>query len=320
MDDLLAAPAPIPLPPASIAVSDPAELIARRPDIRAAERRLAAANARVGVAEAARFPRLSFMGILGLGGTDPEDVFDVANLSTIALPRLQWSLLDFGRTAAAIDQAQAARGEADARYRDVVLRALQDAEQSLQRFGQHRINVAALTQISRQADTAAELNQQRFTAGAIGRSDLNLALRQRAQARANLSRAVAEMTTSWVAIQKSLGLGWRAEATPCARARLIAGSGRTGHSLPIFSRGASARYRAQRDRSPRRRRPVRGAPRSGRPRYPARRSGLRRVHVEEDPAPTAARLQGHPRISGRATPSWRHIAGCPHLAALGWKP
>ncbi len=214
MDDLLAAPAPIPLPPASIAVSDPAELIARRPDIRAAERRLAAANARVGVAEAARFPRLSFMGILGLGGTDPEDVFDVANLSTIALPRLQWSLLDFGRTAAAIDQAQAARGEADARYRDVVLRALQDAEQSLQRFGQHRINVAALTQISRQADTAAELNQQRFTAGAIGRSDLNLALRQRAQARANLSRAVAAMTTSWVAIQKSLGLGWRAWATP----------------------------------------------------------------------------------------------------------
>lgn len=215
LDDLLATTAPIPLPPASVAVSDPAALIARRPDIRAAERRLAAANARIGVAAAARFPRLSFMGILGLGGADPQDVFDLSNLSTIALPRLQWSLLDFGRTAASIEQAEAGRGEADARYRDVVLRALQDAEQSLARFGQHRANVAALAQISRQADTAASLNQQRFAAGAISRPELNLALRQEAQARANLNQSLAAMTASWVAIQKSLGLGWRAasEAT-----------------------------------------------------------------------------------------------------------
>lgn len=211
LDDLLATAAPIPLPPASVAVSDPAALLARRPDIRAAERRLAAANARVGVAAAARFPRVSFRGILGLGGSNPRDVFDLSNLSTIALPQLQWSLLDFGRTEASLDQAEAARSEADARYRDVVLRALQDAEQSLARFSQHRVNVAALAQISRQADTAAELNQQRFCAGVISRSELNLALRQKAQARTNLNRSLAAMTTSWVAIQKSLGLGWRAE-------------------------------------------------------------------------------------------------------------
>lgn len=63
---------------------------------------------------------------------------------------------------------------------------------------------------------------------------------------------------------------------------------------------------------------MRGAPRSGRPRHPARRSGLRRVHVEEDPAPTA---RGSTDIRGsrisRATPSWRDIAPCPHLTALG---
>src|SRR3546814_17815274 len=62
----------VPLPPEQVAVGDPPNLVARRPDIRAAERSLEAATARIGVAEAARFPTLSFMGILGPGGTSPE--------------------------------------------------------------------------------------------------------------------------------------------------------------------------------------------------------------------------------------------------------
>ncbi len=169
---------------------------------------LAAANARIGVAEAARFPKLSFMGILGLGGSQPDDILDPGNLSTIALPRLQWNLLDFGRTAASIDQAVSARDEAEERYREIVLGALRDAEQALARFGQQRANVAALAQIRRQADTAAELNEQRHAAGVISLGDLNNSIRQRQQARANLDRAIAAMTNSWIAIQKSLGLGW----------------------------------------------------------------------------------------------------------------
>lgn len=208
LDALLATKADIPLPPARVAVADPAALIARRPDVRAAERTLAAANARIGVADAARFPKLSFMGILGLGGSQPDDIFDLGNLSAIALPRLQWNLLDFGRTAASIDQAEGARDEASARYREVVLGALRDAEQSLARFGQQRANVAALAQIHRQADTAAKLNEQRRAAGVISQADFNTSIRQREQARANLDRAVAAMTNGWIAIQKSLGLGW----------------------------------------------------------------------------------------------------------------
>lgn len=215
LDAVLAAKADIPLPPEQVAVGDPASLIARRPDVRAAERTLAAANARIGVAEAARFPKLSFMGILGLGGSQPDDIFDLGNLSAIALPRLQWNLLDFGRTAASIDQANSARDEAEARYREVVLGALRDAEQSLARFGQQRANVAALAQISRQADTAAKLNEQRRAAGVISQADLNTSIRQREQAKANLERAIAAMTNGWIAIQKSLGLGWT-DAAPAS--------------------------------------------------------------------------------------------------------
>lgn len=204
----------VPLPPAQVAVGDPAGLIARRPDIRAAERTVAAASARIGVAEAARFPKLSFMGILGLGGTSPDDIFDVGEFAALAIPQLQWNILDFGRSEASIGQAQAARDEALANYRQTVLAALQDAEQALARFGQQRATLAALARIKLQADRAADLNRQRFAAGAISRADLNRTLRQQQQAGADLVRGKAALTLSWIALQKSLGLGWESSAVP----------------------------------------------------------------------------------------------------------
>ena len=200
----------IPLPPERVAVGDPASLIARRPDIRAAERTLAAATARVGVAEAAKFPKLSFMGILGLGGTSPEDIFDVGEFSAIAIPRLQWNFLDFGRVDASIDRAGAARREAAANYRQTVLAALQDAERALARFAQQRAALAALIQVKRHADKSADLNRQRFESGAISRIDLNRTLREQEKANTDLARGRAALTLAWIAVQKSLGLGWQA--------------------------------------------------------------------------------------------------------------
>ena len=199
----------IPMPPEQVAIGDPASLVARRPDIRAAERSLAASTARIGVAEAARFPKLSFTGILGLGGSSLDDVVDVGEFSALAIPRLQWNFLDFGRVDAAIDQTGAARNEAVANYQQTVLLALQDAERALARFGQQRVALAASMQIKKQADVAADLNRQRFAAGAISKADLNRALREQQQASADLVRAKGALTLSWIALQKSLGLGWQ---------------------------------------------------------------------------------------------------------------
>jgi len=199
----------IPLPPDQVTVGDPASLIARRPDIRAAERTLAAATARIGAAEATRFPKLSFMGILGLGGSSPDDIFDVGEFSALAIPRLEWSFLNFGRVDASVDRAGAVRDEAVANYRQTVLSALQDAERALARFGQQRVALAARAQIKRQADSAADLNHQRFVAGAISRADLNRALRDQQEASADFVRAKGALTLAWIALQKSLGLGWQ---------------------------------------------------------------------------------------------------------------
>jgi outer membrane protein TolC len=88
--------------PAQVAVGDPATLIAHRPDIRVAERALAASTAQVGVAKAKMFPSISFMGILGLGGTSPDDMIDPSKLLTLAMPQVKWSALNWGRTQAGI--------------------------------------------------------------------------------------------------------------------------------------------------------------------------------------------------------------------------
>ncbi|BAI98624.1 membrane protein [Sphingobium sp. TA15] len=209
LDAMLAAPAPVPLPPAQVAVGDPAALLRRRPDIRAAERRFAAATARIGVAEAARFPSLSFMGLIGIGGTDPGDLVDLDTLAAIAMPRLSWSFLDFGRNAARVGQAEGARDEAAAQYRQAVLNALRDSEDALSRFGARRLSVASAARSKASADRAAALVRQRFEAGTATRIQLLDAERQSLAAAQALTQGTAAMTADYIALQKALGLGWR---------------------------------------------------------------------------------------------------------------
>jgi NodT family efflux transporter outer membrane factor (OMF) lipoprotein len=212
LDASLAASRAVPLPPASVAVGDPAAMLQRRPDVRAAERQLAARTANIGVAEAAKFPRISLMGMIGIGGTEPGDMFDLDNLAALAMPRLSWSFLDFGRNAARVDQAEGARDEAAAQYRGAVLGALRDAEDALARYGASRDAVASAARALTAAQHSATLLRQRYDAGAGTLTDALDAERQRNSAQASLSQATAAMTRNYVALQKALGLGWQEPA------------------------------------------------------------------------------------------------------------
>ncbi|QKR98946.1 efflux transporter outer membrane subunit [Sphingomonas sp. CL5.1] len=209
LDALLGEARAVPLPPAEVAVGDPAALLQRRPDVRAAERQLAAATAKIGVAEAAKFPRLSFMGLIGIGGSKPGDLLDLGNLSAIAAPQLSWNFLDFGRNAARVGQAEGARDEAAAQYRGAVLGALRDAEDSLSRYAARRLTVASAARGLATADRSARLMRQRFDAGTATLIDVLDAERQRVSAEQALSQATAAMTADYVALQKALGLGWQ---------------------------------------------------------------------------------------------------------------
>ncbi|KQN06461.1 efflux transporter outer membrane subunit [Sphingomonas sp. Leaf25] len=209
LDPVLATPAPVPLPPAQVPIGNPAALIAQRPDVRAAERQLAAGTAAIGVNKAKELPGVRFMGLLGLGGTSVGDVFDLGNLAALAAPSLNWSFLDFGRARAATAASEAQRDGAEAAYRQTVLEALQESETALSRFGNARAQLGRLTQAEATATRAATLNRQRVAAGTATLIDQLDLERQRLSAQIAVSQARAALTGSYIAVNKALGLGWR---------------------------------------------------------------------------------------------------------------
>ncbi len=210
LDATLAPVAPVPLPPATVAVGDPASLIARRPDVRAAERQLAAGTAAIGVSKAKELPAIRFLGLLGLGGTSPGAIFDLGNLTALAAPSLSWSVLDFGRNRAATRVSQAQRDQADATYRRTVLEALQDAETALSRFGNTRRQLGQLVQAQATAARATALNRQRVAAGTTTLIDQLDVERQQLSAQSAVTQATAQLSQSYIAVNKALGLGWTA--------------------------------------------------------------------------------------------------------------
>ncbi len=210
LDDMAAG--DVPLPPAVVAIGDPAAMLARRPDIRTAERQLTAASSRIGIERAKRFPTVSFMGLIGIGGSKPGDLFDTANLSTIALPRLSWSFLDFGRGAAAVRGAEAARDAALADYRARVLAGLQDAEAALARFGAARLALASAGSAAGHAREIARLDGLRARAGTLAPAAALQSEAQALDARLAEVSARGELTAAYVALAKALGLGWEQAA------------------------------------------------------------------------------------------------------------
>jgi len=208
LDATLGTVVPVPLPPARVAIGDPAALIAQRPDVRAAERQLAASTAAIGVNKAKELPGLRFMGILGLGGTSPGDVLDPGKLTTLLAPMLDWSFLDFGRNRAATAASVADRDGAEATYRRTVLAALQDAETALSRFGNTRAQLGQLIQAEATSARSARLNAQRVAAGTSTLIDQLDIERQRLSASMASEQARAQLTQSYIVINKALGLGW----------------------------------------------------------------------------------------------------------------
>ena len=209
LDVQLAEMSDVPLPPATVAVGNPVELLTRRPDIRAAERNLAAYNAAIGVKAANRLPRINFLGLLGIGGTRIEDLTKLDGFATILAPRLSWNVLDFGGSRAAVDRATTQKDAAAATYRMTVLNALRDAEDTLSRYRASRARAASLARSERSASRAAILSQDRLRAGTSSMIDQLNIENERLLVQSELVKATVQMTTDFIAIQKSLGLGWQ---------------------------------------------------------------------------------------------------------------
>ena len=208
LDPELSAVTAVPMPPETVMIGDPAGLLRQRPDIAAAERKLAQQTAAIGQDMAALFPKLTLLGDVGFTAPTPRTLFNGSSFTYVAAPLLQWTPFDFGRNKARIEQARSSRDEAEADYRRTVLAALQDAESALNRFGRQRNTVGDYANAKSSAEQVYSFTEIRLRAGTASTTDLLDADSKRVQAQLSYQRAVAQLTTDFVAIQKSLGLGW----------------------------------------------------------------------------------------------------------------
>ncbi|GAB7529528.1 efflux transporter outer membrane subunit [Pseudomonas sp. 3A(2025)] len=208
LDNRLSSTQPLPQIPEHVPVANPAQLLKARPDIRNAERNLASATAQIGEKTADWFPRLSLMGDLGFSAGDPGHLARKSNATWLALPRLTWNALDFGRVKAGIEEAEGGRDLALAQYRGTVLGALRDADSALARYGHQRENVVMLSDIQASAERAALLTRQRYRAGTASTLDWLDAERTRFEAQQNRVAGDAQLLKDFAGLHKSLGLGW----------------------------------------------------------------------------------------------------------------
>jgi outer membrane protein, multidrug efflux system len=208
LDKELSAPTAVPLPPEVVPIGDPAGLLRRRPDIASAERKLAQQTAIIGQDVAALFPKLTVLGDVGFTAPRAGDLFNGSSFTWVAAPILQWAPLDFGRNKAKIAEARSERDEAEADYRRTVLAALQDAESALNRFGQQRNTVGDYANARASAERVYALTEIKIHGGTASTIDLLDADSRRIQAQMSYQQAVADLSTDFVAMQKSLGLGW----------------------------------------------------------------------------------------------------------------
>lgn len=211
LDARYSALAPLPRVRAAPLAGSPAALLRQRPDIRAAERRLAASNAKIGEQQAAAFPRVSLIGSLSFAGDSASGLWNKGNLGWLGVPYLQWNLLDFGRNRHMVEQAQAHHDEAVAQYTASVLGALRDANVALGRFGHERRRLDVLREAETAAIRSAGFSEQRYRGGSRSALDWLDAERTRNDAEQQRISAEAQLLISYVALQKSLGLGWQSE-------------------------------------------------------------------------------------------------------------
>jgi multidrug efflux system outer membrane protein len=198
----------------SVAIPDPASWLARRPDIAEAEATLRAHALDVAAVRAEFMPRLSITGLLGFVAGSASGLGAAASASWFASPALSLPIFDLGRIEARLAAAKTLQREALAAYRQQILLALEDVENSLARYRQGQLQFGALHERNRHSTAAERLARVRYEAGASDLLELLDAQRATQQSQAALSQGLTQQRQQLVALLRSVGA--RSLATPAA--------------------------------------------------------------------------------------------------------
>ena len=203
--DVDLAPRPYPALAKALAIGEPDSLLRRRPDVRAAERRLAASTANEAVAAADLYPRITISGFLGLLA-GRGNIFNVADTRAWAVtPALSWAAFDLGSARARLRGVEGVTREVVAEFEQVVLRALEETENALVNYREDQQRLVKLAEQARESSRAAAIARVRYREGAADFLALLDAERTELQAEDAVAEAEAGVFTSVIAVYKALG-------------------------------------------------------------------------------------------------------------------
>ena len=208
---------PIPVPSPEIAVGVPAEMIRRRPDVRLAERELAAQTARVGVATADLYPMFSLNGSIGVEALSFNKL--ASNLSSSDSwvlsggPRIGWAIFDAGAIRQNIKVQSALQEQALIQYESAILGAMEEVENALVSYADEQSRMDNLSEATQAAKTAVELAQNKYQAGLTDFSNVLEAQRSLLSFQNQLAQSSGTVTSNLVRLYKALGGGWTSFAS-----------------------------------------------------------------------------------------------------------
>jgi len=208
---------PVPPAPPEVPIGLPADLLRRRPDVRMAERQLAAETARIGLAKSDWFPKLSLTGDAGLESVTLGKWFEPGSQFWSLGPTLQWRALDFGRVRAEVKAQTAVQEAALATYERAVLNSLQEAENAVVAFAQEQNRHGALGDEVAENRRSLDMANGLYTQGSVSYLDVLDAERSLYQSEDDLAVSDQAVSIDLITLYKALGGGWETFAHDSAK-------------------------------------------------------------------------------------------------------
>jgi NodT family efflux transporter outer membrane factor (OMF) lipoprotein len=223
IDAMLAGPGRIPQMPAEVAIGVPAELLRRRPDIRLAERQLAAQSAQIGVAKADLYPSFSLFGSIGYttaGSTSPPqsrnaglgDLFEGKSFGYSAGPSFSWDLFNYGRITNSIRVEDARFQQLAVDYENTVLQAVQEVEDAMTAYLRTQDQVAILADAVAAYKSSVDLSTLQYKEGLVDFQRVLDAQQNLVQQQDNLVTTTGDVGLNLISLYKALGGGWEMRA------------------------------------------------------------------------------------------------------------
>jgi NodT family efflux transporter outer membrane factor (OMF) lipoprotein len=220
----LSPPAVVPPAPPEIPIGLPSDLLRRRPDVRRAERQLAAETARIGMAKSDWFPKLSLTGDAGIESVSLGNWFEPGSRFWSIGPSLQWRALDFGRVRAQVQAQTAVQEAALATFQKTVLVSLQEAENAVVAYAQEQNRHRALADEVANDRRSLDLAESLYAAGRVNFLDVLDVRRSLYEAGDQLAGSDQAVALDLIALYKALGGGWEVQPQTPAQVRATAPS------------------------------------------------------------------------------------------------